>query len=743
MIKLGLWDAESGNVRALDRRRISESRIFNVGTGHVMDPLSICASVAALIGITESAGAGLGRLWELRQAPTHLQALQNEVTDFRAILTFVRDALEDLRDARPSADLAVINSAVNRGASVVRELQDLIETRLTRPEPSNGIPNVRHRGFLRQQRIQRMCESLRDARTHLGTALTAANYLQLRHSMPRFHLAVQSITLVDGPQAQETSTADGRPVEQQFGHFESGAICQATEKITSHSQDILRRQKMAGFEFESEYKSSSATAVRIEATPANRRCEPFCACQCHIMLAGQTPRWLQAVFGALFYQFTGTPLLYRRPCNSPRCLPRGGSFRFEYLFPTSILPLILRVTGTWNHLGGLGGSWTLRIPDHVPITMQAVFNMIHQAASPQSVARYLDTNGISARAIDPGTTAQVVWTFLLGSPADRDNFSPLRQALEDSDSLNTMGFSLLHKIVTGLSTVDLELALQLHPELVNARDSGGETPLHWAFRATDVARTSLLLQHGADPNARGHRGRAALHTIGPSSAFVPCIDALAAAGADVNAIPGDVPTPETPSPLVVTIMYGNLDAALALLRAGADPNHPGAAPLVWAAWLRGLDFVRAIVGAGAELDRVDDGYTAVMLAVQGDNLPCVRFLVERGARLDIVSQQSGCSVVVLAVKYAGVPVIRALAEAKIRGLPVDEESVERYWQLFDEQRGLNVVGQRDEKEEREAVVELLASLRPEEGECGNGGVGDGEVEQITRAMPGAWPLESR
>lgn len=333
------------------------------------------------------------------------------MTDFRVILTFVRDALEDLRDARPSADLAVINSAVNRGAGVVRELQDLIETRLTRPEPSNGIPNVRHRGFLRQQRIQRMCESLRDARTHLGTALTAANYLQLQHSMPRFHLAVQSITLVDGP--QEASTPDRRPVKQQFDQFESGAISQATEKITSYSQDVLIRQRMAGFELESEYKSSSATAVRIEATPAYRRCEPFCACQCHIMLAGQTPRWLQAVFGALFYQFTGTPLLYRRPCNSPRCLPRGGSFRFEYLFPTSILPLILRVTGTWNDLSGLGGSWTLRIPDHVPITMQAVFNMIHQAASPQSVARYLDTNRISARAIDPGSRLSLLLVSLL------------------------------------------------------------------------------------------------------------------------------------------------------------------------------------------------------------------------------------------------------------------------------------------------------------------------------------------
>ncbi|KAK3389968.1 hypothetical protein B0H63DRAFT_507420, partial [Podospora didyma] len=172
-----------------------------------MDPLSIAASVVALIGITESTGAGLRTLWTLRQAPTHLQTLQNEVTDFRAILTFVRDALEDLREARPKSELYLLQSAVDRGAKVVRELQDLIVTRLSKPDNNGGAPSVRRRGFLRPERIDRMCQSLRDARMGLGNALTAINYLQLRHTLPSFHLAIQSITVVDQMPASESKSA--------------------------------------------------------------------------------------------------------------------------------------------------------------------------------------------------------------------------------------------------------------------------------------------------------------------------------------------------------------------------------------------------------------------------------------------------------------------------------------------------------------------------------------------------------
>ncbi|KAK3389969.1 ankyrin repeat-containing domain protein [Podospora didyma] len=506
---------------------------------------------------------------------------------------------------------------------------------------------------------------------------------------------------------------------------------------------------------------------------------------------------MQSVFGALFYQFTGTPMLYKRPCNSPRCLPGGGSFRFEYLFPTSILPLILRVNGTWNDLSGLGGSWTFRIPQHLPREAFTVYTLIHQE-NPLSVEKYLDIHKISARALDPVskcsllqravrsrrvatcrlllergadmyhcddtnrlTIAQTIWTYILGSPADRKNFALLRPTLESSDSLDTLGFTIIHKIVTGLSTFSLAQALELHPELVNAPDAVGEAPLHWAFRRTDHHSISLLLARGADPNARGHKNKTALHYIGPGSEFIPCMQLLIDAGADVNA--SDDTQPASHNPLVITAMYGNFDAAKLLLESGADPNHPGAAPLVYAAWLRGLEFVEAFINAGANINRVDDGYNSIMLAVQANALDRVQYLIKKGARLDYVSgetcsdgSEGGCSVVVLAAGYGSISVMNSLAEQRIRRLPTDEKSLKRYWYKFDKMRDLHFVGERTAIEkERKAFQDLLASLYPREddlseddgGELGKIGresqepvdeEDESSFEEVLNKMPGAW-----
>jgi hypothetical protein len=104
--------------------------------------------------------------------------------------------------------------------------------------------------------------------------------------------------------------------------------------------------------------------VSIE-TNVLSRCIKQCPCQCHIPMQGSTPQWLRGIIGTAFFKFVGTPLLNHRSCNFTKCENRShsiGSARFRYLFPTWLLPTGIEFAASWGALGGIGGTWSLRLP---------------------------------------------------------------------------------------------------------------------------------------------------------------------------------------------------------------------------------------------------------------------------------------------------------------------------------------------------------------------------------------------
>ena len=116
--------------------------------------------------------------------------------------------------------------------------------------------------------------------------------------------------------------------------------------------------------------------VKIETieTATNRTCRSSCPCDCHVPCQGTTPRWLRGLIGAAFYKFTSVPLLNRRTCNYGHCRQTSngtGSLHFRYFFPTWLLPLGIEVAASWRSLGGVGGTWSLKIPrvitDPIPL----------------------------------------------------------------------------------------------------------------------------------------------------------------------------------------------------------------------------------------------------------------------------------------------------------------------------------------------------------------------------------------
>src|SRR5690606_13747436 len=139
-------------------------------------------------------------------------------------------------------------------------------------------------------------------------------------------------------------------------------------------------------------------------------------------------------------------------------------------------------------------------------------------------------------------------------------------------------------------------ALLAHGATVDARERwGGETALMWAAARRHPEMIELLLEHGADVNARSIHRDYQRHVTAEgrpksldSGGFTPllyaarencgaCVDMLLAHGADI-----DLPDPDGVSPLHVAIMNANWDLAKRLIEAGADVDQwdiYGEAPL--------------------------------------------------------------------------------------------------------------------------------------------------------------------
>jgi len=201
-------------------------------------------------------------------------------------------------------------------------------------------------------------------------------------------------------------------------------------------------------------------------------------------------------------------------------------------------------------------------------------------------------------------------------------------------------------------------------------DWGGQTPLMSAAYSANIDVVQLLLSQGANVHAAHKNGETPLHyAIRASSGnSIDIVRALLQKGADVNA-----PDSEGTTPLMKAIMaFNNPELALLLLEHNADAtartkdhvtalmyaagnnraslvgplvsrgadinaeNDRGETALMWATGAvdntRKPEVVRALLMNGANVNAVDrNGWTPLMFAVLHDNADVARILMGRGA----------------------------------------------------------------------------------------------------------------
>ena len=188
---------------------------------------------------------------------------------------------------------------------------------------------------------------------------------------------------------------------------------------------------------------------------------------------------------------------------------------------------------------------------------------------------------------------------------------------------------------------------------VNAAESDGTTPLHWAVHQNDLELVDRLLKAGANVKVTNDYGVTPMSEAAVIGNAV-LIDHLLKAGADVESTNADGQTA-----LMIVARTSFVDAARILLKHGAKVNAVehwhGQTALMWAVAQNEPAMVKVLVAAGADVNarstvnnwerqvtaepraiaRPAGGLTPLLFAAREGCLECARTLVEAGADLNL------------------------------------------------------------------------------------------------------------
>lgn len=161
-----------------------------------------------------------------------------------------------------------------------------------------------------------------------------------------------------------------------------------------------------------------------------------------------------------------------------------------------------------------------------------------------------------------------------------------------------------------------------------------------AARERDLVSVRMLLEQGADPDARGQFDTSAIHWLVRYDEL-ETVRALLERGGDPNLVSGYGVTP-----LSMAATNGNTGMVRLLLEAGADANtreQSGESLLMTAAGAGVLGSVTALVEHGAIVDERESnfGQTAMMIAARAGYADIVGYLLEQGADPDAATMVVG------------------------------------------------------------------------------------------------------
>ena len=140
----------------------------------IMDPLSLTASIIAVLGAGGTIAKGFGKIRHLKRAPDVLLQLNNEVTDLRLLIHAVNELYHQRTELSwvSTAQEEVVRNSLERAKHSVPELEKLIEYVLTK-ETKEGTEIDGSAWIRALDRIKEVKDNFRAARIDLNTVWTS------------------------------------------------------------------------------------------------------------------------------------------------------------------------------------------------------------------------------------------------------------------------------------------------------------------------------------------------------------------------------------------------------------------------------------------------------------------------------------------------------------------------------------------------------------------------------------------
>jgi len=188
----------------------------------------------------------------------------------------------------------------------------------------------------------------------------------------------------------------------------------------------------------------------------------------------------------------------------------------------------------------------------------------------------------------------------------------------------------------------IKALLQADPKLVADRDKNGDTPLHVACLHGQLAAAQVLIDAGADVNAKNNYGAftpADLGKVFASNNHLDPVTLLSVHGIDTRDMKNGY------TPLDLSLFASQHKELMQLLIAkGADVNaqaSSGATPLFFAVLRDQRDDVKFLVDKGANVNLPDAyGDTILDAALQLQYGSMIQFLVDHGADVNAKDQSN-------------------------------------------------------------------------------------------------------
>lgn len=655
-----------------------------------MDPLSITAAILGIGAVAASTARAFGELRDVcKTLPGRLHALSNEVSDIELVLYQVASVVETRRDDPALVEQeAQTQHLLDQAGSKLGELRTIIET-LTNIARKTKTPIFRAHAWRKNQpRLQALQEDIKTIKCSLNILLGASNsrdMMQVRVDLSNIFAVSstsvqQQLIMEENLQSSLVHHRDDLTafLAQIYQHVDQriGSVEELLKEQTSQMQASQKNQLGDSYGRRPSYSRPVPPArkrtqyhdlkcpedVGMKLTHYGA-CRPGCTCRCHFQTKSSTWGLADRVFGQMFLGYAGLPLANNK-CDSDLCeKDQAAHISVEYWFPLGFVwSKILRLQMSYQpHVGPTFELTTLRrVPDSAQCVNFALDGNIdglkdlfrRGLASPRDVSttrgysvlrwamygkqyqtcKFLlyagadpDYRPIAATDNSPRNKAH---QFLLMGGLCDDDVEALRCLTRGDDFVDEQNYTMLHKIILGLSMSSLEEEICLHPEDINTVDVMGRTPLAWAACRGDDRAIVTLLSHGAEVNTMdvqcsGVVGHAA------DRSYVTCVRLLLEAGAD---------------PDIASAHGFNVGNPLNVAARNASD------PLVLKTL---LDF-----GANIESSGID-GMTALIHASRRDNASFATLLLEYGANINATST-AGQTPLTTAVAYNSHNVLRLL-----------------------------------------------------------------------------------